>query len=129
MLAATATILQTVYQSAQALAVWLAGKVLIIALLMVVLPFVVKGIIIWMFEYMTTYGLEIAAWVSTFIADQIEGSGLLGPGGQTAMEVPLSGIGGYLAIQTGLIDYCSIIFTGWGLYWTIAVLAKTTPRL
>lgn len=119
MFAAAATVAQMVFDLSVQTARWLATKVFIVALMATLLPWVLKGLFIWGFEYFVTYGRDIAQYVITAISAMM-------PEGSYDVNIELSGIGGYLAIQTGLIDYCSIIFTGWGLYWVIAILAKTT---
>lgn len=121
MFAAAATFAQMAFDAAILAAKWLATKALMLALMMLVLPWVLKGVIIWAWQYFATYGREIASYTLELIG------GLMGDAG-VAIDINLTGIGGYMAIQTGLIDYSAIIFTGWGLYWVIAVLAKT-PRM
>lgn len=119
MIDAAATIAQTFWFSLVYAARWLATKTLIIFLLMVVLPWVLKGILIWGFEYIVAYGRE---WGDLFMG--LIGS-LIGEAASTDVSVSLTGVGGFLAVKTGLIDYASIIFSGWGVYWVVAVLAKT----
>jgi hypothetical protein len=121
MFAAAATVAQMAFDLSVQIAKWFATKVLLISLLAIFFPFVMKGLFIWGFKYLITYSRVISEFVmdSVFIATQ----------GTYEVNIELSGVGGYLAIQTGLIDYCAIIFTGWGLYWVIAVLAKTSRVL
>ncbi len=121
MFAAAATFAQMVYDGAVRLAQFIATKALILAVMMLVLPWVLKKVMIWAFSYLTTYGRDIAEYVMSFMSGAIAEAGV-------EVNINLTGVGGYLAIMTGLIDYSAIIFTGWGLYWVIAVLAKT-PRM
>jgi hypothetical protein len=121
MFAAAATFAQMIHDDLVTFAVWLASKVFIVAIMAIMLPWILKGVFIWGFEYFVVYGREIANYILSSISSVTAG--------QYDFSIPLSGVGGYLAIQTGLIDYCSIIFTGWGIYWVIAVLAKSAPRL
>ncbi len=120
MFAAAATFAQMVYDGAVRLAQFIATKALILAIMMLVLPWVLKSVMVWAFQYFTVYGRDIANYMMSFMSDALAGSGV-------AVDINLTGVGGYLAIMTGLIDYSAIIFTGWGLYWVVAVLAKT-PR-
>lgn len=121
MFASAAVFMQTFWLAAQEAAKWLATKALILAIMMLVLPFVLKGVIIWGFEWFAAYGREAFGMVMGAVGSLIGSSGEV----VQSSTLQLTGIGGYLAIQTGLIDYASIIFTGWGLYWIVAVLAKT----
>jgi hypothetical protein len=118
MFAAAATVAQMAFDAAVISAKFLATRVLLIALMGTMLPWVLKGVYIWGFEYLVTYGSKI----SDYMLSQISSA----TAGNFDVNIHLTGIGGYLAEVTGLIDYCSIIFTGWGIYWVVAVLAKTT---
>ena len=116
MFAAAATFVEMAFNASLAAARWLATKALMVSLLAIVLPWVLKGFFIWGFDYFMTYGREIAGYLMNQLSTMTAGS--------YDIHIPLSGVGGYLAIQTGLIDYSSIIFTGWGIYWFIAVLPR-----
>lgn len=117
MFAAAATVAQMLFDGAIHVARWLATKALIIAIMAIVLPWILREIIIWLFKYSETYGYTIYQLVNSYLSSFLSGSDVV-------IDLELTSIGGYLALQTGLVDYCSIIFTGWGIYWVVCVLAK-----
>ena len=117
MFAAAATFAQMVFDSARQVALWLATKVFVLAILTIVLPFVLRGVLIWFFKFLQTYGSSIFSFFQESISGVVQQAGI-----ETHLE--LTSVGGYLALQTGLIDYCSIIFTGWGLYWFVVIYPK-----
>lgn len=121
MFAAAATFAQMVFDAALHTAKWLATKVFIVAAIAIVLPWALKGVLIWGFEYFVEYGREFSSLLLGYI-NTLSGDAV-------TIDVSLTGIGGYLAQQTGLIDYAAIIFSGWGIFWVIAVLAKTPGRI
>lgn len=119
MFAAAAIFAQMVFDKACDVAKFIATRALLLSLLAIGLPWVLKGVLMWGFDWVLTYGRVFGDQIMSYISAQA---------GSQTIAIHLSGIGGYLAEQTGLIDYCAIIITGWGLYWTVAVLAKT-PRM
>jgi hypothetical protein len=121
MFAAAATVAQMAFDLAVQTAKWLATKVFIVALMATLLPWVLKGFFVWAFEYFQIYGGDILQYFMDSISQVT--------GGSIDVNIELTGVGGYLATQTGLIDYCTIIFTGWGLYWVISVLSRATRIL
>jgi len=125
---AAATVAQMVFDGAQRVAMFLARKVLLLAALTIVLPWVLKGFLIWSMDYIIVYGRDYVTFMHSFVQDILSSSDVTSSFASGAVDFEITGIGGYLAMQTGLIDYCSIIITGWGLYWTVAILAKT-PRM
>jgi hypothetical protein len=119
MFAAAAIVASKVYDAAVMAAQWLAMRAFVIAIIAIMLPWVLRGVLGWGFNWMVTYGKEITSLIMDYINTATSGN--------VAVDIDLTGLGGYLAYHTGLLDYASIIFTGWGLYWVIAILAKT-PR-
>lgn len=120
MFAAAAIVAQTIWQASVEAAKWLATKTLIIAVIMVLLPSAMKAVFLWGFDYIVVYGQQWADLFKSYIESQIGSQGL-------DLTIQFSGIGGYLAVQTGLIDYISILSAGWAIYWVVAVLAKSIP--
>ena len=116
--AALAIIYQTTIGVALAIARFIAFKVFILLILLIVLPYVLKKLFIWGMEYFQEYGHVISGYFSDLINTIT--------GGEIEISMQLTSVGGYLAIKTGLIEYCAIIITGWGIYWTIALMSKTT---
>ncbi len=123
MFAAAAIFAQMVFNASIQAAKWLATKAFVVAILAIVLPWVLKGFFIWAFEWIAAYGIDMVSAIIDYINSYLSQSSM-----QTQIDINLTGVGGYLAVKTGLIEYASIIFTGWGIYWVIAVLAKT-PRM
>jgi hypothetical protein len=123
MFAAAAIFAQMAYDAAKEAARWLATKTFVIVIIMVVVPSALKGVLLWLFDWLFTYGRDIASYLLSMMQSEIQASGMA-----ESFAFQLTGPGGYLAIQTGLIDYASIIFTGWGVYWVVAVLAKMPTR-
>jgi len=117
--AAAATFLQMALDVAVVAAQWIALRAFVIAIMMIVLPWVLRGALAWGFNWMVTYGRGISTMLLSYIQSATNGN--------VDVNIDLTGVGGYLAYQTGLLEYSSVIFTGWGLYWIVAVLAKT-PR-
>jgi len=122
MFAAAATVAKMFLDVSIHAAKWIAQKTLIVAVLAIVLPWVLREAMYWGFEYITVYGRSMAEQIMGYLNTLIGSAGV-------EVNIHLTGVGGYLAIQTGLIEYSSIIFTGWGLYWVVAVLAKTPTRI
>jgi hypothetical protein len=121
MFAAAATVAQMIFDGSIRVAQWLATKVFILSIVTIVLPWVLRYVLIWAFEWISIYGREVMTLIMTQISSLTGAANI-------DIDINLSGVGGYLAAQTGLIEYCSIIITGWGLYWVVAILAKT-PRM
>ena len=120
MFAAAAIVSQTIFNAALAVAKWLATKAFIVACLTIVLPWVLKGFFMWGFNWIATYGREIAEYLMSILQSQVSSMGM-------DIDITLVGPGGYIAQMVGLPEYASIIFTGWGIYWYIAVFAKASP--
>jgi hypothetical protein len=121
MFAAAAIIAQSFFHAAIEAAKWLATKAFILALMAIVLPWVLKPVLMWFFDYIITYGRQWTEFITGSVGNMVQASGV-------DLTYQIGGVGGYLATQTGLIEYASIIMTGWGLYWTVAILAKT-PKI
>jgi len=121
MFAAAAIVARWVWDAAVIVAKWLALKVFMLACLAVVLPWVLRGFFVWGFDWLTNYGSEILGFFTTAMQEQIAAAGM-----DASINLELTGIGGYFALKTGLIDYIAIISTGWGLYWMVAFLSKAT---
>lgn len=119
---AAATVMQTFWMAAMEAAKFLATKALMLSIIAIVLPWAIKPVIIWAFEYIVKYGRDILSFFQSEVGQVVASSGM-------DLSYQLTGVGGFLAIQTGLIDYASIIFSGWGLYWAVAILAKTPKVL
>jgi hypothetical protein len=117
MFAAAATVAQMFFDSAVATAKWLATKTFLLYLIMVVLPWALKPVFIWAFEYIVAYGREYVNIFTQYIGSTLESHGVV-------LDIQLTGVGGYLASRTGLIEYASIIFSGWGLYWFVCVFSR-----
>lgn len=115
MFAAAATVAQTVWMAFVEVAKWLAMKTLVVGLLAIVLPWVLRHFLLWAIDFFAEY--------ADVIFGALEGgiSSLLQTTGYDDFAIHINSVGGFLAHQTGLIDYCSIIFTGWGLYWTVGL--------
>lgn len=118
MFAAAAIVGEMLMNGGIAFARWLATKAFIIACMAIILPWVLKGVLSWAFEWIVAYGMEFFDYIMTFIRSMAGDANI-------DIDINLTGVGGYFAVQTGLLDYASIIFTGWGIYWIIAILAKT----
>lgn len=118
MFAAAAIVLQTAFRASLEAAKFLATKALMVAIIAIVLPWAIKPVFIYAFEWIVKYGRTYGDLIMGFINSQTSTAGI-------DLNLTITGVGGFLAEQTGLIDYCSIIISGWGIYWTLAILAKT----
>lgn len=117
MFAAAAIVAKWVWEAALEVARWLAFKIFIVAVLVTVAPWVLKKVFIWTWDYGQGFILEMIGYVMSTINSYLVSAGI-------DVNINLTGVGGYLAIQTGLIDYAQIIFAAWGIYWTISLLSK-----
>lgn len=121
MFAAAAIVAQMAYDGALFLARWIATRLFFLALITTVLPWVLKGVYVWGFDYLMTFIKTSSSFVFDSISTYTQGS--------YDFDVTLTSVGGFLAVQTGFIDYCSIIITGWGIYWFIAIFPRRLPGL
>jgi len=124
MFAAAVLVARWIWDAVQKAALWIATKTLIILLLAIVMPWVLRKFFIWGFDFLTKYGTEYAGYITTQIGDALTSAGL-----QTNIDLELTGVGGYIALKTGLIEYISIITVGWGLYWVIVFTIKSGRKI
>jgi len=119
MFAAAVLVAQSIWSAAKAAALWIATKALVLYCLVFILPWVFRKFFVWGIDFFIKYGQEMASFVSTELGEMLQEAGM-----QTNINIELTGVGGYLAIQTGLVDYISIISTGWGLYWIVVLTLR-----
>lgn len=117
--AAGAVISAAAFGLTKSIAKWVAIKALLISLIIIVLPWVLKGHYKWIIDHITNFIGTIATHIMTSI-DSLSG-------GVYDISLQLTGVGGYIASRIGFIEYCSIIFTGWAAYLAIITLRKFTP--
>jgi hypothetical protein len=122
MVAAAVLAARWVWDAAVMVAQWLAQKVFIVAVMAILLPWVLKGVFVWVFNWFAAYGRDIAQFITSQVSTQIANAGV-------AIDIQMTGVGGYIAEMTGLVDYASIIFTGWGLYWYVCILSKSARMI
>lgn len=96
---------------------WAAAKLLLIAALTIVLPWVLKDVLIWFW----TVGAEYRATIMSAINDQIATVA-----GQAGIDATLSitSVGGYIAQQIGLDTYFSILVSGFIICWSLKFISK-----
>jgi len=124
MVAAAVLVARWIWDAVQKAALWIATKALIILLMAIVLPWVLRKFFIWGFDFLTKYGAEAASYITSQIGDALTSAGI-----QTTVDLELTGVGGYIALKTGLIEYISIITVGWGLYWVIVFTLKSGRKI
>lgn len=117
MFAAAAIVSRWIWDAVMYLARWTAVKLFVMGVLAIVLPWVLKGVLLWFWDFVSSYVFEFVGWVFGYISQAIADAGI-------DISINLTGVGGYLATQVGLIDYCSIIIAGWGLYWMVVLTTK-----
>lgn len=93
---------------------WLAYKSFALILIAVVLPVVLRKFFAWSWNFLAAHGINALEYVFGWIDQAMIDAGI-------AVDVNLTGVGGYIASQVGLIEYCSVIITGWALVWVIAI--------
>jgi hypothetical protein len=118
MVAAAVLMARWVWDATLIAAQWIATRAFILAILAIGLPWVLKGVLVYAWNWFAEYGRGVATFFMDTISGYTSSAGL-------DIDIQLTGVGGYIASQVGLVDYASIIFTGWGLYWLVAVLAKS----
>lgn len=96
---------------------WAAFKLLIVGFLVIVLPWVLKDTLIWFWSVSSSYRSLVFEFVNQQIVDVI---------GQAGINASLSitSIGGYIANQIGLLNYFSILVTGFTICWSIRFIGK-----
>lgn len=99
------------------LARWVATKVLIISVLIIVLPWVLKDVLQWFWKVSEIYRSEM----QQFVNDQI--ISILGQAGLNA-TLTITSVAGYISNQIGLIDYATILFSGFALCWSLKFIGK-----
>lgn len=101
---------------------WLVFRKFTVFALAFILPWALRGVIIWFWNLIASKDSVVRDWASSFVADQAAALGF-------ELDIQMTGVGGYLAQQTGLLEYCSIIITGWGLYWVVGLGFKSISMM
>lgn len=96
---------------------WAAAKVLLISLITIVLPWVLKDTLIWFWSVSSSYRALLFEFISTQI------TGIVGQAGIQA-SLSITSIGGYIANQIGLLNYFSILVTGFTVCWSIRFIGR-----
>lgn len=96
---------------------WAAAKVLIIGLLTIVLPWVLKDTLVWFWSVSSSYRSLLFDFINSQIVNVV---------GQAGINASLSitSIGGYIAGQIGLLNYFSILVTGFTVCWTLRFIGR-----
>jgi hypothetical protein len=117
MFAAAAIFARWAWDSAMLIARWAAVKVLVTAILVTIVPWVLKNHMVWIYDLGYNFFTQIMSFVFGLFNQIIANAGI-------DIDINLSGVGGYIAGQVGLDDYALIIFSGWGIYWSIIIASK-----
>jgi len=120
MFAAAATLAHMALDISISVARWVSMRLLVVGLLTVILPRVLKGVFIWGFQYIERYGMVMVSHLMSTISQN--------SGESFDINMQLTGVGGYIANQIGLIDYCTILITNWGLIISISFLIRIGLR-
>lgn len=105
------------WATAKTVVKWAAQKVLIISICTIVLPWVLKDVLVWFFKVTSSYRAEIL----TFINSQI--SSIIGSSNIDA-TLSITSIAGYIANQIGLINYFSILLSGFAICWSLKFISR-----
>jgi hypothetical protein len=111
-----------VWETAMYVARWLVFRKFTLFALAFILPWALRGVIIWVWNLIATNDAGVRDWMTTFVAQKASELGF-------ELQIEMTGVGGYLAQQTGLLEYCSIIITGWGLYWFVGLGFKSLSMM
>lgn len=96
---------------------WLVFKLFIIGCLTLVLPWVLKDGINWFWDVTNEKRQTIAEHFNSILSNLLIGI-------DPDVVIHLTSVGGYIANQIGLADYCTIIVTAWGICWGYKIGAK-----
>jgi hypothetical protein len=100
-------------------AAWLAYKKFALVLIAVFMPYILRGFFMWAWNFIAKHNQEMTIWFSGKAYDWLATAGII-------VDLQLSGVGGYIANKVGLIEYCTVIITGWSLVWVIGIGMRTT---
>lgn len=114
MFAAAAIVAQSVWMAAMEVAKFIATRIMLIYILTLILPWILKSYFIYIIKFLETYGGKITSYLGDMVGQATAGTPYEG-----IIDIHLNSVGGYLAEQIGLIDYCSIIISGYAIAWVI----------
>ena len=120
MFAAAVLVARWIWDGAKEVLKWIAVRAFAITLMILILPWVLRNIVIWFIKYMQIHGHGMVDYVTALMAEFFTNTGM-----ETDINIELSGIGGFFAIHTGVIEYISILMTGYAAYWYIIFITKT----
>ncbi len=96
---------------------WAAAKVLLIAALTIILPWVLKDALQWFWKVGSAYRTEIITFINSQITDIIGSAGI-------DATLSITSVGGYIAQQIGLVNYFSILVSGFAICWALKFIGK-----
>jgi len=129
MFAAGVLVARWVWDVGNYIAHWIAWKGLMLLIMAFVLPSVFRKAIEWGFAYVTTYSSEMATTATSTFSTMINNLISTNLGVDWNINISLVGVGGFLAIHTGVLDYISIITSGWALAWGASMVTGGLGRL
>lgn len=96
---------------------WAAGKVLLISVMTIVLPWVLKDCLQWFWKVGEEYRNQLLIFVTSQISSVIN---------QESFDTTLSitGIAGYIADQIDLVNYFAILVSGYTICWSLKFIGK-----
>lgn len=96
---------------------WAVAKIFWIGLFTIVLPWVLKDGVNWLWNAMESRDFRFLDYINDFLGSALGGMGF-------EYNINLPHIAGYLATHTGFTDYFYIVISGWGICFAIKVLGK-----
>lgn len=96
---------------------WAATKVLVIGLLTIVLPWVLKDTLIWFWSVSAQYRVLLFDYINSQIVSVVGQAGI-------NATLTITSIGGYIANQIGLLNYFTILVTGFTICWSLRFIGR-----